>query len=396
VIGGNLREQPLAITERNASDHILTRLPARLPPLDGMRGIGMVGVFLGHLAQYSGLSASTFDNATLKILLQAGYAVVMFFVLSGFLITGILLDAKGRPNYFRRFFSRRSKRIFPLYFTFVFVAMVVIPAVYPVSQNYRDQASEQAWYWTYTVNFVIADRGWDDFQFFGHLWTLAVEEQFYVFWPFVVLALSVDRLRHLCVGLLFVGLGTRLATMYAGNEVATDVLTFSNLDSLAMGALIAIHARSGKPFPVRAATRMMAAAPLLLVSLFVWPLLIPSISNITWSLAPTVTMLGAASLIVVALFASESSRLYRITTWRPAVVVGDISYGIYVFHQPIIFLVVRSWGIDAQDAPSIGSWHLPGMLVVGVVSFGVTIGLALLSSRFVEKPALRIRLTRAD
>ena len=371
-----------------------TSLPARMPTLDGVRGIGMVAVLVAHLSQYCGLSHGSIDNAALKILLRGGYAVVMFFVLSGFLITGILLDTKGRSNYFKRFFSRRSRRIFPLYFGFILVAMVVIPAVFPVSHYYRGQIHEQGWYWTYTVNYAAAVKGWAPFQYFGHFWTLAVEEQFYLVWPFVVLLLPRHWLKRLCLVLLAVGLGTRIATMYAHNEVATDVLLFSNLDSLGFGALLALHARSGKPFPLRLMKWVAIASPFAFASLSVWPILLPATANVMWALAPTVTLFGFGSLMIYSIYAAPTTRLHRITTWKPAIAVGTISYGIYVFHQPIIFLVVRGWHLDAGDVPSIAGSRLPGMVVVGLVSSVVIGVLAYLSHRFVEQPAQRLKLKR--
>lgn len=382
----------MAIAQRDTTERAATAtLPARMPALDGIRGLGMSAVMVAHLAQYAGLSDSPVDNAMMKSLLRGGYAVIMFFVLSGFLITGSLLDTKDRPRYFRNFYARRSLRIFPLYFGVLALVMLVIPAVFPVSETYRVQTQQQGWYWVYLTNIGITIHDWEKFQYFGHFWTLATEEQFYLVWPFVVLALGRVRLKQLCVVCLGLGLVVRIALLTWVNEASADVLLPANLDSLALGALLAIRAREGRGFPLRRLVRVALVAPFAFASLPVWSALLPSLNHVFWALMPTVTMLGFAGVMMAAVFAPAGSTLHRVTTWRPAMFLGTISYGIYVFHQPVIFLVVRGLRLDAQDVPALGSWHLPGLVVVGAVASALTGVLATASWYLVERPVLRLK-----
>jgi peptidoglycan/LPS O-acetylase OafA/YrhL len=131
----------------------------RFAGLDGLRGYGMLLVLVAHVGIYGGLDDGGLDGVTSKVVLRGGYAVVMFFVLSGFLITGALLDTKDRSRYFRNFYARRALRILPIYVAVVVVGLVVVPAVVTVSDSYRDQAGEQVWYWLYATNIGIAVKG---------------------------------------------------------------------------------------------------------------------------------------------------------------------------------------------------------------------------------------------
>src|SRR5206468_651405 len=114
--------------------------------------------------------------------------VDLFFVLSGFLITGILLDSLGKPGYFRNFFARRTLRIFPLYYAVLTVSLFLVPALIGLQrlpELYHRLLENQLWLWTYAANYLQA-TGRHTLPGFGHFWSLAIEEQFYLLWPFVV------------------------------------------------------------------------------------------------------------------------------------------------------------------------------------------------------------------
>ncbi len=162
-----------------ASDH--------RPALDGVRGIAILVVFLYDCLK---LPSGGIVNLLGRKLSSAGWTGVdLFFVLSGFLITGILLDSRGQPGYFRSFFARRSLRIFPLYFTALWVTFVGVPwlahfwsPAAPVAQRVAVLSQDQVWFWTYMQNWMFAFRGiWPDVNYLNHFWSLAVEEQFYLF-----------------------------------------------------------------------------------------------------------------------------------------------------------------------------------------------------------------------
>jgi peptidoglycan/LPS O-acetylase OafA/YrhL len=214
-----------------------------LPGLDGLRGIAVLMVMFHHWT-FLELSTNRFD-LWLGKLLHGGWAGVdFFFVLSGFLITGILLDSCGRPNFFRDFYARRTLRIFPLYYAFLF-AFVVLPA-----WRHRHPAYVLAdlhgtwWYWTYTSNFLFASKGFYS-VFLDPTWSLAVEEQFYLLWPLAVLITGRRRLPWLCVALILLGISIRMAMAIHGSQFPAEyVLLPTHMDGLLIGALLAVAARS--------------------------------------------------------------------------------------------------------------------------------------------------------
>ena len=369
-----------------------TVLPARMPTLDGLRGLGMLAVFVAHLVEYGGLSDSRIDRALMKLGLRGGYGVTMFFVLSGFLITGILLDAKAKPHYFRNFYARRSLRIFPLYLAFLALVFLVVPAVFTVSSYYRTQVHEQAWYWTYLTNIGVTAHGWaPGFQYFGHLWTLAVEEQFYLVWPLVVLLVRRTTLVPLCAVLVVAALVVRVVLMFAGHEVATDVLLPANLDALALGGLLAAWARGPRPFPMPLVRRAAVVATAGFVVVAAASAALPVTSEVTWSLQATFASFAFAAVILLSVLGGERHVLRRVLGHRAVREAGLMSYGFYVVHQPVLFLVVRGWHLDAGVLPAVAGSRLPGLLVVGVVAFALSAALAVASWRWFERPILALK-----
>ncbi len=211
-------------------------------------------------------------------------------------------------------------------------------------------------------------------------------------WPLVVFALDQRRLVRLCSVLLVASLLVRVALLLWVSEAASDVLLPANLDSLSLGALLAIRLRSGKPFPAAALLGWVATGCVVgFAALTATAMALPRLGEPLWALLPTVTMVGAAGLLVNTAFAPPGSRLHRIANWGPAVYLGTISYGMYVLHQPLIFLLVRAWGFDAQDVPALGGWHLPGLVVIAVIVTVLTTVLATISWYVLERPILGLK-----
>src|SRR5213594_314733 len=217
-----------------------------IPALDAVRGVAILLVLIFHFSSYGhGLAPSPlFIDRLYYLMSRAGWiGVDLFFVLSGFLITGILYDAKESDHYFRNFYVRRVLRIFPLYYGALIIFLVVLPWLAPGNAELQLMKRDAIWYWTYLSNVRTAYNGWPGFGAIGHFWSLAVEEQFYLIWPVIVLALSRRHLQACCLACIIGALVVRVGLNAKGNETAAFVLTPARIDALAVGAYLAISAR---------------------------------------------------------------------------------------------------------------------------------------------------------
>jgi len=160
--------------------------------LDGLRGVAILLVLFLHFIIGQGVPApSVLVDWWFIGIVRAGWmGVDLFFVLSGFLITGILLDTKGSRHYFRQFYTRRVLRIFPLYYGSLVLFLILLPTLFPDDQVLHDLHADAVWFWTYLYNVKVAAAGFTPSSALGHFWSLAVEEQFYLIWPIVVLCLG--------------------------------------------------------------------------------------------------------------------------------------------------------------------------------------------------------------
>jgi peptidoglycan/LPS O-acetylase OafA/YrhL len=239
--------------------------------------------------------------------------VRLFFVLSGFLITRILLDWRGRPlgDALRTFYVRRSLRIFPLFYLVLLGAAVA---------NLSPVRSSWEWHAGYLTNVYLFLRG-DWHHSISHLWSLAVEEQFYLVWPCIVLLLPASRLPWLLVCLIVVAPISRLLI---GGPM-TAVLPTSCLDSLGIGALLAIPATAER---VIAAGRMVGI-PLLIGATAIryagWRGLGPEVL-----LDFSVALAGGAAVGLAA--RGFTGLTGSLLSARPVVYIGTISYGLYLIH----------------------------------------------------------------
>lgn len=243
----------------------------RLAPLDGLRGIAILLVLLFHFFSLDPAKASTVVVVADRYLRLGWAGVNLFFVLSGFLITGILLDSKAGPHYFRNFYARRVLRIFPLYYGYLFAALTLGRVFsYYGSATLRLEALHQVWLWTYTSNLFEALRR-QDLQFFRHFWSLAVEEQFYLFWPLVVFLLPRRALAWFSVGGVLTGVSARIFLKLASGDGFAGLQLFMtpcHVDALSLGALAAIALRTERAWRL-AVKGARVAFPLLLAAICV-------------------------------------------------------------------------------------------------------------------------------
>jgi len=357
----------------------VTKLPAAgsyLPQLDGLRAIAVTLVLLVHciMVPADGTAAWILRN----VLSNGWIGVDLFFALSGYLITSILLRARTRPHYFRNFYARRFLRIFPPYYAVI--AILAIAAGWLPFGPLRP-----AWpYLTYTSNLYLVFAHWE-WAPLGHTWSLAIEEQFYLVYPILVLCLPKQRLRQLLWLVITVSPLVRLMTNSATFPAAAAFTTFCRLDVLAMGALIAIAFEGRTEISDRAARRLRLSAGALLTAsalLFVTRQLD---ARTAFFNGVSLTIIDAAAAMFICVAVAAPVRfLERVIRWPAAVAMGRISYGIYLFHYPIVRVV--EWQAKARLADS---WTRTA--VIACTSIGLTMVVSVLSWFAFERPILRMK-----
>jgi peptidoglycan/LPS O-acetylase OafA/YrhL len=331
------------------------------------------------------------DRWTYDVLTSGWVGVDLFFVLSGFLITGILYDTKHGSAYLRRFYARRVLRIFPLYYASLVLMLGVLPLVPAFGTALAGVGADGEWYWLYLVNVRIAFEGWPKPALLGHFWSLAVEEQFYLVWPFVVLAFGRRALVRLCAAVMLGSLLLRVL-LHAGDlATAAYVLTPARMDALAAGALVALIARGpGGLAAVAPASRIVGwacAAGVLGLVAFLGGL--PAEHLVVGTVGYSLLALLAGALLVSVVRAPAGSRLAAAFTAAPLTFLGRYSYALYVLHHPLILLRPEGWSIDTL-AQHVGGW-LPAAGLYALAFILLCIPPALVSWHLIEKHFLRLK-----
>jgi peptidoglycan/LPS O-acetylase OafA/YrhL len=365
----------------------------RLPALDGVRGLAILLVLTNNL--YPERPSIRLDQLV-ETASNAGWiGVDLFFVLSGFLITGILLDGKGAPNYFRNFYARRFLRIFPLYYGVLLVLLALVAwGGIGTPEERAHYLERQGWYWTYLVNLMTAWIGSGAAKFgTGPFWSLAVEEQFYLIWPLVVSLLPRRRLVSLSLLLLAAAVALRTTWRIAGlNPEAMYLLTPARMDALAVGALLAVGARSSavRDTLARGSPVVLGAAGALLLALAVWRGGLSAEDVAVQTAGYTLIGLMFGSLIAVLVTGDRSPRLCRAFEMPPLRLLGRYSYGIYIFQGPVMFGLERSVPF-VRTLPRVFGSQVPAALLVLVSASALSIGLAMVSWHCYETRFLRLK-----
>ena len=358
--------------------------------LDGLRALAVTLVLLNHFGP-----VQRYGSPIQKLEFVGWMGVDLFFVLSGFLITGILLDARGKEHYYRNFYIRRTLRIFPLYYTM----MIVASAIYLWhSGNRHLYVSIVGRYFFYAGNLWLTSGPFFPI-FLIPLWSLQVEEQFYLVFPYLIRTLKPGRLFQMLLWIVILSGPLRLASYWwlpFRHNLQYFVTPF-RLDALALGALIAIRARS-RPWNIQPwlITVLMMSLLVAMVAYLSW-------GNFIWEETARICTFGF-SIVDLAL-ASVVLWVLRFrdswpTGWlrnRVSQYVGKVSYGMYILQYPTYLLVRRlethfHWHIFASS----DSWNTTNW-VTFLVFCTTVVCVASISFYALESPFLGLKdqFTRA-
>lgn len=328
--------------------------------LDGLRAIAVLAVMYWHWLSND------------QMHFPFGGGVQLFFVLSGFLITGILLNCRDRAGNtgeklasLKAFVIRRMLRIFPLYYAVLLAAAVW--GMWPVRESIW-------WHLGYLTNFYFYSVG----EYRGvltHFWSLAIEEQFYLFWPWIVLFLKPSRLPGLIVGMIGFSVAWRFYGAISGRIPLYEVLTWANFDALGLGALLACVWGDGRREKVVKRIGLFALIPFAISQ----GIVMSGINNdLNMAVRHEALVFSCVWFVAVAARGVDGVA-GKILSCAPMVYLGKISYGLYVFHYfagPVIH------GVSRRFEPLL--YENVFLRVCAMLAF--TLVISGLSWRLMEKP----------
>ena len=366
------------------------------PAIDGLRGFAVLLVMWFHSSYFVVVAAKQpMEGAAwvyyiFSVMGETG--VDLFFVLSGFLITGILIDTSHQKHNFKNFYIRRILRIFPLYYGVLFVFLAYFLFMFGLDGLDHGKIGLHL---LYLQNWMFSHNA-DQFILLDHTWSLAVEEQFYMLWPLVLLSIYKARnLRPamlLCVGMITLSWALRL---YLGwNEAYKWAYTFTpaRFDNLAFGALLSMLCIQKSPWldHLRKASPYIIAVCFVLVStiMFVGAINSGDIEGANHASVVYGLIIFAvlhASLLAYVFLSPATNIFKRMLSIKPMRMFGKISYGLYLFHVPVMMIGVRL----LYDNSSLGYW--PAHIIILLGGGGVSFLLAYLSYNYFEKRFLRLK-----
>jgi peptidoglycan/LPS O-acetylase OafA/YrhL len=365
--------------------------PGRIPELDGLRGVAIAMVVVHH---YFLEPIRAAPGTWLSHIQAAGRlawsGVDLFFVLSGFLIGGILLDARDSSNYFQVFYTRRVFRIVPIYAVFLFAAFCVFQAGNLGDGNRFTWLFQGRLPWVphlvFLQNFWMVKANTFGPAILGLTWSLAVEEQFYVTLPGLVRFLSPRQLAWIFVGGILAAPILRVAAhvLWPDHVLIWYAMMPCRADALLLGALGAIALRNpcwrlrleANRRAVLCALFLLTAGFVVLTKLWGAPIFAVVTAGFTW-----LALFYACLLLYAVIY--KDSRLSQCLRWRWLMWLGSIAYGVYLFHQFVVYVLQAIvWGA----VPGQLSWP---RLFVSVLALVVTLIFCQLSWVFFEKPIVK-------
>jgi peptidoglycan/LPS O-acetylase OafA/YrhL len=403
-------ENPAVQASRRISEEIDPADPRpHIPALDGVRGLAVLMVVALH-AMLIVPRAGGVDVLGWQVLRAGWVGVDLFFVLSGFLITGILYDAKPQPagGFFLNFYARRILRIAPLYYGYLAFYFYILPRLpVPDAERFVVAPEVRPMFWFYLYNFWGAIHGGMHGNL-GVFWSLCVEEHFYLVWPFVVWFLGRRPLMRVCVMLAALSLVTRAVVLVVfPNEHAAYLMTPCRFDGLAMGSFVALALRDPKDWKrlMRWAPRIALAAGAFIVGMAMGQRHLrddvdfrgrndPGVdSSLLLCIGLSVMALLFGSLVAMAVnAATQQNRPLQRFLRNPVLrSLGMYSYAIYIFHPLVVTFARQGLNALGVQYPQTPAGALAARLAAIPMILGITYVLAFLSYHAFEKHFLALK-----
>jgi peptidoglycan/LPS O-acetylase OafA/YrhL len=316
--------------------------------------------------------------------------VDLFFVLSGFLITDILLKTKNSANYLRIFYLRRVLRIFPLYYLALVIFLILISTFAPSFLNLEYYVRNQLWFWTYLQNwlFIFYPMPGNTVAL-NHFWSLAVEEQFYLVWPFIILLFKKPKPIIYLLIVLLVGVITLrflLWTFQIENLAYFNLYTFSRIDGICIGSLLAVL-RTTNPKAINRYFTFIVLGLAALNFVFYFFNKHNQFSFPYLAIAGYTTFAIIFGLLVNEGVERQDTFISKFLSFQLFRFFGSISYSLYVFHWPLYLIL----------APVLSTWFKSNLtfshssIIASVIATTLAVLLAWVSFHFFEKRFLLLK-----
>lgn len=347
----------------------------RIKELDGLRALAILLVVAWH---YLGAGGGP-DSVPWRIFIVGRTGVDLFFVLSGYLITGILLTNANSPNYFSAFYGRRSLRILPIY--------AVMLLIYLIGRQFRGSApvlfgGPLPW-WSYVIGlqnvWMTIEQNYGA-SWLAATWSLAIEEQFYLIFPLVIYLAPPPALPRLLMALLVLCPLGRIIAYGLGDRFGYYVLMPLRADILAIGALIAWLQFTGAISPaVRRIFRIAFWSTAGFFPIFAWFVELSDFNMAMWGHTYLVALFGSAVFMVLDHKGAPALALLRSA---PAAFFARISYALYLNHTGVLIMVFLAAG---QNNHTILSWQGAALTALALA---ISVSTCVISYRFIEGPLI--------
>jgi peptidoglycan/LPS O-acetylase OafA/YrhL len=349
-----------------------TLIRPHYPALDGLRGVAILLVVIYH--NFGFISQSYFG----------WLGVDLFFVLSGFLITDILLRTVNDPNFLSNFYMRRVLRIFPLYYVSLLLFLFIVAPLTSDKIEWSYYKENQVYLWTYLQNWLYIFKEPGSAAILNHYWSLAVEEQFYIFWPLVILLLKKPKYLLAFIGILLIAVIVFRFVLwfYQVEDLAYyNLYTFTRIDGICIGCMVALLMRMNMNF-IRNYTFLIVLVFAAVNFGFYFINRENDYSFPYIALVGYTTFAMILGLLVYEAVTRETRLLNMIFGFGLLKFFGRISYGLYIFHWPV-YLLLSAYYSDTSG--------ISDKLLLSLAATGIAILISWLSYRYFERYFLRLK-----
>lgn len=344
------------------------------PALDGVRGLAILMVIVYHYLDFT------------SYYFFGWLGVDLFFVLSGYLITKGLLQTQGRSNFLRNFFIKRALRIFPLYYLSLLMFLVLFPLAGVWTERLHFYTTNCYWFVFYLQNWLFTFNFNSNAGFLNHFWSLAIEEQFYLLWPFLILFIKTPGRLIAFMLLLLLSCMVVRSLLWLTHDTSlnyTTIYTFTRIDGICFGSIAALINKKNKDFINRYKGVIILSLAIINYAFY----FLNKNNNFPYyAIVGYTTFAAMFALAVCDITSGNGPLLKNILSWYPLTFLGKISYGLYVYHWPIYLILFPALKKNLVPDNAFASAS-----IAAIFCFIISLLLSYLSFHYFEKRFLQLK-----